>query len=75
VVPGTGADEQAADEVARPVIPIGCTGIGVIRIVAPIANRGAVPIVARIIVGSGNFGTNADSDANSHLCAGRYRER
>jgi hypothetical protein len=75
VVPGTGADEHAADEVVRPVVAVRCAAIGGIRVVAVIAGRWTVIVVVRIIVGSGNSRTHADSDAYSYLRAGHSRER
>jgi hypothetical protein len=74
VVPGTGADEYATDEVVRAVVAVGCTAIGGIRVVAVVAGRWTV-IVVRIIVGSGNSRTHADSDAYSYLRTGDSRER
>jgi len=49
VIPGTRADKDAADEIARPVIPIGRAGIGIIVIVAIRAKRRRPSRVSRVI--------------------------
>jgi hypothetical protein len=68
-VPRAYADEEAAAEPLRPVIAIGSAGVGVIRVVAPIANRGAVN------VGGGNDrGTDAHSHSYLGICRGRERQ-
>src|SRR5208283_1007681 len=60
VVPGAGADEEAAHEPVRPVIAIRRTAVGGVGVVAPFAVRGAV------IVRRGHH-CRADPHANPHL--------
>ena len=68
-VPRADADEEAAAEPLRSVIAIRGAGVGVIRVVAPIANRGAVN------VGGGNDrGTDAHSHRYLGICRGRERQ-
>jgi hypothetical protein len=78
VIPGTRADKQAAHKVARSVIPVRSAGVGIVGVVAPIAHRRTVSVIAavRIVVGTGavnNRGANANP--NVHLRLGCSRER
>ena len=66
VVPRAGADENSAVEPLRPVIAIWGACIGVIRVIAPLADRGTVDH------GSGHdCGTDPNSHLNLGICACR----
>lgn len=59
VEPRPSSDENAADEVVRPVITIGCAGVRVVAVVAISADRGR-PYICR---------ANSNTD-NHSLCVG-----
>ncbi len=59
-IPRAYAKEETAAKPSRSVIAIRRTGIGIVRVVTPIASRGTV------VHGSGNH-CWANSDTNSHL--------
>jgi len=61
-VPRPDADEDAVVEPSRPVKAVGGAGIGVVRVVAPIANRGTV------FIRSGN---DRGADSHTHIHLGR----
>jgi hypothetical protein len=66
VIPGTCADKQAADKVARSVVAVRRTAIRIVRVIAPIAHRGGVVVVAVvvgiIVLAVDNCGTDANSN-------------
>jgi hypothetical protein len=62
VVPRADADKEAAVEPVRTVIAVGGAGIGVIRVIAPLAIRGTV-----ICIISGSNHCRPDADAYSDL--------
>jgi hypothetical protein len=74
VIPRTGADKDATDKPARPVIAIGCACVRIVRIIAPIADRGTiigrVDIIGRVIGPVGAIGIrrvdNCRTDAHPH---------
>ena len=68
VVPRADADEEPAIEPAGSVIAVGCAGIGVVRVITPIAGRRTIGI-------RGVNDCGADSDTDSHLGVCRCRER
>ena len=68
VIPGSGADEHAAIKPARAVIPVGGAAIGGVRVVAPLAVRGAV-------IHGRTHNRRADTNSNRHLGIGRCRKR
>jgi hypothetical protein len=67
-VPRSDANERAAVEPLRTVIAIRRAGVGVIIVVAPITDRGAVGIR-----GVSDCGANANTLIHLSVC--RYRER
>jgi len=70
-IPGTRADEDAADEPARSVVAIGRAGVRIIVVVAPGTNRSGIPVtIIAISVAA------ADSDTDSDLSVrGRSRHQ
>ncbi len=68
VIPGAGTDEDAADEPARAIVAIGCTGIGVIIVITPGTYRRGVPVTIIPIPG-------ADADAHADLGISRSRHQ
>lgn len=68
VIPGAGPDKDAPVEPVRSVVAVRRTGIRIVRIVAPVTDRGTVSI------GSRNY-IRPDTDSNRDLGVRRYRER
>jgi hypothetical protein len=69
VIPWAYTDEQTAVEPLRAVIAVRRAGIGVVRVIAPLASRRTV------VHGRGNdFGSNANPDSLLSICC-RCRER
>jgi hypothetical protein len=61
VIPGAGADEQAAYEPARPVITVRGASIRRIRVIPPGTSRSAVPItIIAIAVAAAHSNTDPD---------------
>jgi len=67
-VPRADTDEEAAVKPLRPVVSVGRAGVGVVRVVAPIADGRTVGI-------RGFSDRRANSDTHSHLGVCRCRER
>ena len=63
--PGAGADEDATDEVVRPVVTVGSAGVRIVAVVTVSANRrGANGTV---------YGTDSDTNAEPNLRVGAAR--
>jgi hypothetical protein len=68
-VPRTGADEHAAVEPVGSVVPIRRATVRVVRVIAPLANRGTVS-VRRL----NNCGAHANPHRHLSVCSNRKRQ-
>jgi hypothetical protein len=72
VVPGAGANEDAAGKPRRTIVSVGRAGIGIVAVVAISADRSRIPIAVTAINRSAD--TNADRNLGTGISRGREQQ-